>query len=132
MKFPKLNMEEVFIGAMLQFPLYFIVGWWILPIQLICGILWGLGGSENSSKLFRRLGVPLIVCMATYLTFHRLSIFIAMPFMIWLSPSYGADGWLFNLILELTLDHKKADFLCRGITYILYWLSFSLVLVFIK
>ena len=132
MKFPKLNIEEIFIGAMLQFPLYFIVGWWILPIQAICGVLWALGGAENSNKLFRRLGVPLTVCLATALTLHKLSILIAVPFMIWLMPSYGADGWLFNTCLKITGNQKMADFLCRGFTYILYWLSFSLVLVFIK
>jgi hypothetical protein len=38
------NWEEIFIGACLQFPLYFIVGWWVLPIMLVCGILWRLGG----------------------------------------------------------------------------------------
>jgi len=132
MRFPKLNLEEIFIGAMLQFPLYFIVGWWVLPIQAICGILWALGGAENSSKFFRRLGIPLTVCIATALTLHKLSILIAVPFMIWLCPSYGESGWLFKLCLQLTSNHKMADFLCRGFTYIFYWISFTLVLVFLK
>ena len=40
------NVEEMFIGAVLQFPLYFIVGWLVLPVMVVCGILWRLGGMK--------------------------------------------------------------------------------------
>lgn len=126
------NPEEIFIWSMLQFPLYFILGWYVIPVQLLCGILGRLGGWKYGNKAFRRLGVPLTVCLATALTLHKLSILIAVPFMIWLCPSYGASGWLFKTCLKLTSNHKMADLLCRGITYIIYWTSFTLVLVFIK
>lgn len=110
------NPEEFFIGACLQFPLYFIVGWWVLPIMFICGILWRLGGW--SKKLFRRIGVPLVVCGASYLTLHHLAIFLAVPFMSWLAPSYGQDSWLYNRI--------KNDFLTRVICFGWYWTVFSI------
>lgn len=124
--------EEIFVGAMLQFPLYFIVGWYVVPIQILCGLLWRWGGVSGGFKLARRIGVPLTVCMATAITFHKLSIFIAIPFMIWLMPSYGADGWLFKTSMKITNNHAISDILTRSITYFLYWTSFLLVLVFIK
>jgi len=115
--------EEIFVGAMLQFPLYFIVGWLIIPIMIICGLLWRFGGVEGGSKLARRLGVPFIVCFSTYLCTKHYIIFLAVPFMIWLCPaSYGKNSWLYKLI--------KNDFLVRIILYSWYWLMFSIAYSF--
>jgi hypothetical protein len=112
------NPEELFIGACLQFPLYFIVGWWVIPIMLVCGVLWRLGGWEHGNKLFRRLGVPLMVCGATFLVTHHWTIFLAVPFMVWLAPSYGVDSWLYKWL--------KNDFLTRIICFAWYWTAFSI------
>lgn len=111
--------EELFIGAVLQFPLYFIVGWWIVPIMLVCGVLWRLGGWAEGNKLWRRLGVPLVVCGATYLALHHWTIFLAVPFMVWLAPSYGKDSWLYKLL-------KYNDFMTRLICFGWYWTAFSI------
>ena len=110
--------EELFIGSLLQFPLYFIIGWWIIPVSILCGILWRLGGWSEGNKLFRRLGVPLVVCGSTFLVIHHWTIFLAIPFMVWLAPSYGKESWLFRLV--------KNVFLTRLICYGLYWAAFSL------
>ena len=110
--------EELFIGACLQFPLYFIVGWWILPIMLVCSVLWRLGGVEGGSKLFRRIGVPIVVCGSSMLFGVSWVILLAMPFMVWFAPSYGKDSWLYKLI--------KNDFLTRLICYAWYWAVFSI------
>ena len=114
--------EEIFIGAMLQFPLYFIVKWWIIPLMIICGLLWRLGGTEGSSKLFRRIGVPFLVCLSCFLVIHKIQIFLAIPFMIWIAPSYGVDSWLFKLV--------KNDFLTRLICFCWYWTAFSITYCF--
>jgi hypothetical protein len=113
--------EEWFIGVTLQFPLYFIVGWWVIPIMLVCGLLWRLGGMAGSSKLFRRLGVPMVVCGVTFLVTHHWTIFLAIPFMVWLAPSYGIDSWLYKLI--------KNDFLTRIICFAWYWSMFSVAYI---
>jgi hypothetical protein len=112
------NLEEMFIGATLQFPLYFMVGWWVLPIMFVCGFLWRLGGVSGGNKLFRRIGVPSLVCLSTFLILHHWTIFIAVPFMVWLAPSYGVESWLFKLV--------KNDFLTRLICFGWYWAAFSL------
>ena len=112
------NAEEFFIGACLQFPLYFIVGWWILLIMGVCSVLWRLGGVEGGSKLFRRLAVPFVVCGATFLTLHHWGIFLAIPFMVWVAPSYGKDSWLYKLL--------KNDFLTRIVCFAWYWTAFSI------
>ena len=111
--------EEIFIGAMLQVPLYFIVGWWIIPIMASCGLLWRLGGVDGGTKLARRIGVPFVVCLATFLATSHWIIFLAVPFMVWLNPiSYGKEAWLYKIL--------KNDFLVRNLGYLWYWSAFSI------
>ncbi len=129
MRIKDISVEEIFIGAMLQFPLYFIVGWWVIPIQFVCGILWAIGGAEGGTKLARRIGVPLVVCTSTFVVLHQWTIFLAIPFMIWFAPSYGASTPLFKFWNKLTGNHKKADLLTRGSNYIFYWLTFVIALL---
>ena len=113
------NPEEFFVGAMLQWPLYFIVGWWIIPLMIACALLWRLGGTEGGSKWFRRVCAPLLVCLATFLFEHNWTIFLAVPFMVWVSPfSYGKDGWLYKWLGD--------NLLVRLITYVWYWATFLL------
>jgi hypothetical protein len=108
--------EELFIGSCLQFPLYFIVGWWVLPIALICGILWRLGGWSHGHKLFRRLVVPMVVCGSSLLFGVSWAILLAVPFMVWLAPSYGKESWLFRVF--------NNDFVVRLICFAWYWAAF--------
>lgn len=125
----KLNAEEIFIGAMLQFPLYFIVGWWIIPIQLTCGVLWAIGGAEGGTKLARRIGIPFVVCFSSFVVLHEWVILLAMPFMVWLCPSYGGASWLFKLFKHMVKEQRVADFLTRTTTYVCYWLVFFMILL---
>ena len=113
-----LEPEEWFVGAFLQAPLYFIVGWWVIPIMVLCGILWRLGGWTFGNKLFRRLAVPFLVCLSTFLVERHWQIFLAMPCMCWVAPSYGIDSWLFKIV--------KNDFLTRLICFAWFWTTFSI------
>jgi len=110
--------EEIFIGAALQFPLYFIVGWWVLPLMAACGLMWRLGGWEHGHKLWRRIGVPGTVCGIAILFGAKWIVLFALPFMVWIAPSYGKESWLFKLI--------KNDFVTRIITYAWYWTAFTI------
>jgi hypothetical protein len=119
------NKEELFIGACLQFPLYFIIGWKILFIMPLCGLLWRLGGVEGGSKLARRIGVPLVVCTITFAVLHQWIIFLAVPFMVWLNPiSYGKEAWLYKIL--------KNDFLVRNLGYLWYWAAFCIAFIATK
>jgi hypothetical protein len=118
------NPEEIFIGAVLQFPLYFIVKWWIAPIMVLCGFLWRLGGWRYGNKLFRRLGVPIVVCLSAFLAGVHWPVFLAIPYMIWFAPSYGVESWLYKLL--------KVDFPVRLITYFWYWTVFLLAFLVAK
>ena len=111
------------VGALLQFPLYFITGWWVIPIMIVCAFLWLAGGVKGGNKIFRRIGVPLTVCVCTSLCTNNYIILFAVPFMVWLAPSYGVESWLFKLI--------KNDFLTRIICFAWYWLAFSLGVAFV-
>jgi energy-coupling factor transporter transmembrane protein EcfT len=112
------NPEEFFVGAMLQWPLYFIVGWWVIPLMIVCALLWRLGGTKGGSKLFRRLGAPLVVCSSAFIFEHNWAIFLALPFMTWVAPSYGKDSWLYKWLGD--------NMLTRTITYGWYWATFLL------
>jgi hypothetical protein len=113
------NKEELFIGAFLQFPLYFIVGWKILPIMVITAILWRWGGVTDGWKPARWALVPITICLSAFLAHCYWTIFLATPFMVKLMPfSYGKSGWLFKWL--------KNDFLVRLIFFGWYWLVFSI------
>lgn len=115
----------MFVWAMLQFPLIFVIGWWVIPVMGISGILGRLGGTKGSSKLFRRLGVPLVCCGSIYLDTGNLWAFMAVPFMSWLSPSYGKESFLYKFFKK-RLNEKESDLLTRTITYGWYWLFVGL------
>ena len=118
------NWEEIFIGAVLQFPIYFIIGWWVLPLMLVCGLLWRLGGVTDGWKPARWACVPLLVCGSTFLVTHSWWIFLSAPFMVKLMPfSYGKSGWLYKWL--------KNDFLVRLICFSWYWGAFSLTYSFV-
>jgi len=116
------NPEEIFIGVFLQFPLFYVVGWKIAFIMAVCGVFWRLGGWEHGSKLWRRIGVPLVVCGATFLTLHHWTICLAGPFMVWLAPSYGKEAWLYKRL-------GGDNFLTRIICYGWYWAAFSIAFI---
>ena len=117
------NKEELFIGACLQFPLYFIVHWWVILIMIACGLLWRAGGVTGGNHLFRRLGVPIVICGSTFISCHHWQIMIAVPFMIlWCPASYGEDSWLYKWL--------KNDFKVRGILFAWYWAVFFIAFIF--
>jgi len=55
----RLNHEEAILGGLSVAILVLKLGWFILILSPLCAILWSMGGRSGSSKLFRRLGVPL-------------------------------------------------------------------------
>lgn len=113
------NPEELVIsGIASTIFLYWIVGWPVFAITVVCGVLWRLGGVTGGNKLFRRLGVPFVVCGSAMLYGASWTILLAVPFMVWLAPSYGKESWLFKII--------KNDFLTRIICFGWYWIAFSL------
>lgn len=77
-----------------------------------------MGGWEHGSKLFRRIAVPGVVCLSAFIFDHHYMIFAAIPFMVWIAPSYGLDSWLYKLI--------RNDFLTRLICFAWYWLFFAI------
>jgi len=107
-----------------------VIHWWIIPVQIICGLFWALGGAAGGSKLFRRIADPLVITGATFFHFHQFGIFAAVPFMVWFCPwSYGETSNLFIYFKNITGDQRKADFYTRGILYVWYWAAYGLALL---
>lgn len=116
------NREELFVGAMLQWFLYFLIGWWVIPVMIVCAFLWRMGGWSRGNKLWRRIGVPLVVCGTAFAMGIKWPIFLAGPFMVWLAPSYGEKSWLYKQIGP----RVGRDFLTRICCYFWYWSAVSL------
>lgn len=133
-----LNLEEIFIGSMLQFPFYFLIHWWVLLLMPISGVLWALGGASESNKLFRRLGAPLasylFVALYLFLNLHITSYYLVLAFIggiCSISIGYGESSFLYKLYSKW-YDEKVIDYPVRITTYVLYWLSFGLALSLVK
>jgi hypothetical protein len=112
------NPEEFYIGAFLQFPLFYVLRWKIFFIMALCAILWRLGGWQHGSKLWRWVGVPLVVCGSSLFAGCPWTIFLAAPFMVKLAPSYGKDGILWEWFGK--------DLPVRLICFLWYWSAFTI------
>jgi len=124
------NPFEIFWGGCKQFMIVLTIKWWAVPVMVVCGILWRIGGTEGGNKLARRIGVPLVLCGSTFCVFREWPIFLAVPFMIWACPwSYGADSWLFKKIKAFVIVQEKADSITRFILFVWYWGVFHTFLI---
>lgn len=131
---PKLNIEELFVGGFIQLPFYFVIGLWVIPLAILSGLLWALGGAEDSSKLFRRLGVPFLAIFFLVASgWQSLLVLAAYPgAVLACSLGYGLESKIWRFFYRIRQNHKAADFVTRLLTYSLYWISFGSVLVFIQ
>jgi hypothetical protein len=130
----KLNPEEIAVGAFIQFPFYFVIGWWVLLLMPISGLLWALGGAEKSNKLFRRLGVPVatnVAVIASNVNWWPMALAI-LPMWGVVSLGYGMPdatdegSWLGRKYLSLLKNYRWANLATRVTTYVLYWVAFLL------
>lgn len=138
MKFPKLNLVEIAVGFFIQLPFYYLLGNWVFLLAGISGLCWAYGGAENGVKAVRRLGVPLLSCMAiNAFNPHLWTVWLAFPF-AWFTCSmgYGEESLMFNFFYH-GIDHigddfkskmKVADYYTRMMIYFFYWLFFGVAL----
>jgi hypothetical protein len=111
------NPEELFVGAMLQWVLIFVVGWWVVPIMLVTALLWRWGGVTGGWRPARWALVPLTIALTTW----HWPVLIAAPFMVWLNPcSYGKESWLYKWL--------KRDLPVRLLGFAWYWVFLGIAL----
>lgn len=60
-----------------------------LPLVFLGGILGAIGGSENSSKLWRRIGMPLLLTSSAFFHLHSLWLLSIMVMVIVFFIGYG-------------------------------------------
>ena len=129
----ELNLEEMFVGVMIQWPFYFAIGWWVLLLMPISGLLWALGGAEKSNKLWRRLGVPLATSIA--IIAYNVKLWPAgvafLPAFGVLSMGYGESSWLYKLYSKW-FKEDVIDYPIRITTYILYWFFYAIGFICVK
>lgn len=133
----KLNCEELIIGFIFALAFTPVIGWWSLALAPITSFLWALTGSESkwNSKLWRRLLVPFLACLAVYLVKGNWQIWVSLPFAFGiLSMGYGiptiapgrADhdegSWLGKFWYRI--KPEWANWLTRGTIYSLLFTSF--------
>lgn len=116
----ELSGEETFVGFMINWPFFFIFGWWVLLIMAICGLLWALGGAEHSSKLVRRAGIPILLCLCLLFNGrYMLGTLGCLGAYGVLTLGYGENSWLYKRF-------KEDDFMIRLCTYVLYYINFGI------
>ena len=67
----RLSFDELATGALIGLGTGLLIKWWSFLLAPAIGILWAMGGSSDSPEFFglssrhwRRLGVPLVLCGA--------------------------------------------------------------------
>ena len=89
----KLNREEILVG------LAYSIVW--LPFQGVCGFvsailsgfLWAIGGADGTSKNWRRIGVPLVICLPM-LPVGLIILLSGLAFHLTLRIGYGIPTYL--------------------------------------
>ena len=127
-----LNLNELLIGSIVGGLSAILVGWWALLVSPITAFLWALSGMNGKDKIWRRLGVPLVVSLSVSIVRHSLIPIVSIPLAFGvLSIGYGIPdetdsgsflGQFFTDVLKL--DKKQANIAVRSTIYILLALSF--------
>ena len=90
----KLNKEEIKIGILQALSWIFFSGIWSILSIPLSGFLWALGGAENSDKNFRRVGVPIVICVACALGQKTwIPLVSILPFWGINTIGYGIPSW---------------------------------------
>ena len=89
-------------------------------IPFLIGILGAFAGSEGTSLLWRRCGIPLIFTVCALIELKSLWVIFLMTIWGWLSLGYGEDSFLRKL-------YKGNNYLTRGTIGILISLSFLVI-----
>ena len=131
-----MNKEEVLTGCVYGLAWAAFIGWWSVPLVVVCGFLWAFGGAAGTSKSWRRWGVPLAVCVAIALTrWSWIPLVSIVPFFAVLTIGYGipsvnpipegdAGSWLGRLCTKMITgsvnpppleDEEIINWVCRGI-----------------
>lgn len=128
-----LKPEEYVMGAVVGGAFFLFLGWWALLTAALCALLWRCGGISGGNKLFRRLGVPTVLCTAFVFShgmpFALASISAVLSFAV-LSLGYGIPdatdegSHIGRFWLRILHDYQEADFMSRFTIGILLGLSF--------
>lgn len=129
----KLNHEELLIGFIVGICSWLVIGFWAIPVALVTSFFWAYTGA-GASKLYRRLGVPVVISSVCAYFAHTWIPLISVPLAFGvLSIGYGIPttqpvdegSWLGRICFGWANGSEKlADLYCRGIIYILLALAF--------
>lgn len=131
----KLNKQELVIGFLYHI-IFLYWSLWVIPTAFVSSYLWALSG-EGQSKIYRRLGCPLLLAIALFLELHNNALFIAVPIAFgFLSLGYGIPdstdegSWLGRFFLKLTGGNLSlTNILTRGLIYVGITLPFLWILL---
>jgi len=92
----KLNKEELLTGVAHSVVWCLFQGLFAIPALILSGLLWAFGGAEGTSKDWRRIGCPLVICLPILSkTWWAIPMAIAFHLILRIGygiPSYLADG----------------------------------------
>lgn len=116
----KLNIEEVGVGCLVGVAWAYFLGLWALLAVPLVAFLWAFAGAEGTSKNWRRIGVPLVICgLATAWCRSLIPLLGFAPFHFVLRLGYGIpdagdEGSMLGRFWWKRLgDEEKAQFATR-------------------
>lgn len=119
-----LNRQELWLGFLATITLYFKIGLWVIPLAILCSILWALGGAYE--KIIRRLGVPVAVCLVSFMLYKSYLIWFSMPFgyaILTIGDGYpdssDKGSWLGRQVAKCIKDATIGGFVTKLIPVIL-------------
>jgi len=127
----KLNKEEILCGFLYGSSTWPLISWLAVIPGIICAFLWAIGGAGK--KLFRRLGVPLVVGIS--LSFINIWLFLVIPFLCGVvSIGYGMPdktdkGSALGRFYLKFLPYKSANWATRLTIFVLFNLVMIIALV---
>jgi hypothetical protein len=118
----KLNKEEILCGFLYGSSTWPLISWLAVIPGVVCAFLWAIGGA--SRKMFRRIGVPVVMAISLAFTSLWLLIII-LPLWGIVSIGYGMPdltdkGSALGRFYLKFLSEKAANWATRFTIYVLF------------
>lgn len=123
----ELNKEELTLGLVAGTAFVGFLGWWVLLTGPLCAFLWALSGAHGFSKVWRRIGVALVLSIALLRGWEWCFSFLTAFGVLSLGygiPTFPDRGSALGRFFTRFFSDVLANDFVRGTIAALLWLAF--------